>query len=138
MERFRDGLHPLGIRERVLLESINELLKNKFLKFREDGKRVQEDDHERILGNTLGTVMNYSSMYQPSKGKRKPNTRTKEGNASAGNILLENLREMVQQTPIGERSTISFVTRLFLEIEDELYRYFRSVNMEWVGKIFLI
>lgn len=131
LDDFLKKLNPYGLRENKLLNSISDLQNLKYMKLAE---MDVEEDVEKALGDALEDLRNYSSMYQPSNGQRRPKTRSKTSSVNQPeNFILKYFRQKFLTTPIITRVTVSFLVEIMLEIERELTILMASINCEWIS-----
>ena len=129
--QLRESLCPHGQRESRLLESIDELIHNRYLKPRPDDASSSLDSR---LQAALESMRDYSSMYQPYFGERRPKTRlAKPKNAAAQppNHLLNYFNSSVWSRPVLVRCSVEFLAQHFRALESEFSRYLLSRNCEW-------
>lgn len=128
---LRDSLCPHGQRESRLLESIDELIHNRYLKPRADHG---SNSLESKLRAATESMRDYSSMYQPHFGERRPSTRQikqKNPSAQTPNHMLNFFNSTVWSRPVLVRSSVEFLAQHFKTLESEFSRYLLSRNCEW-------
>ena len=131
LNELRNSLCPHGLREGKLLENINELIQNRYLKLK---PVIKEESFESKIEAAHETMKDYTSMYQPNRGVSRIKTRQskpKDSSKHPPNIMLDYINSLVWSQPPLVRSSIEFLADHFVFIEQEFSRFFLSKNCEW-------